>query len=74
MKRYLLFAGDTYYPSGGAYDFVSSHDTIEEAMAVHDPSKYTYSGGWANIFDTHIESIVMNYSYGSWSKTDKYYD
>ena len=31
MKRYLLFAGDTYYPGGGWSDYKGSFDTIEEA-------------------------------------------
>lgn len=33
MKRYLLFAGDNYYPSGGVNDFVMDYDTVEEAEA-----------------------------------------
>lgn len=37
MKRYLLFVGYNYYPSGGWDDFVNSYDTVEEAMlAVND--------------------------------------
>lgn len=33
LKRYLTFSYDAYYPGGGWSDFVSSHDTIDEAMA-----------------------------------------
>ncbi len=33
VKRFVLFAGSDYYPSGGWDDFRSSHDTIEEAIA-----------------------------------------
>lgn len=33
MKRFFLFAFDTYYPSGGMNDFISDHDTAEEAIA-----------------------------------------
>lgn len=32
MKRYLVFAFDYYYPGGGWNDFVSAHDTVEEAQ------------------------------------------
>jgi hypothetical protein len=32
MKRYLLFAGDQYYPSGGWRDFRGSFATSEEAV------------------------------------------
>lgn len=31
MKRYLLFAGDNFYPFSRWLDFVNSFDTIEEA-------------------------------------------
>lgn len=31
MKRYLLFAGDHYYPSGGIEDYMGDYDTVEEA-------------------------------------------
>lgn len=31
MKKYMLFAGDTYYPSGGFFDLVGDYDTVEEA-------------------------------------------
>ena len=31
IKRYLLFAGYSYYPAGGWNDFVDSYDTREEA-------------------------------------------
>ncbi|HUV85208.1 MAG TPA: hypothetical protein VMV86_05815 [Methanosarcinales archaeon] len=30
LKRYLLFAYDDYYPSGGMNDFVSSFDSLDE--------------------------------------------
>ncbi len=31
MKKYYLFAGCTYYPSGGIDDYAGSYLTIEEA-------------------------------------------
>jgi hypothetical protein len=33
MKRFLVFAFDTYYPGGGWTDFEASFDTLEEARA-----------------------------------------
>ena len=33
-KRYLVFAMDTYYPSGGMGDMIGSTDTLEEALEV----------------------------------------
>lgn len=32
MRRFLLFAFDHYYPSGGLRDVVNSYDTLEEAI------------------------------------------
>lgn len=32
MKRYLLFAWDQYYPSGGWNDFIGCFDSFEEAQ------------------------------------------
>ena len=32
MKRYLLFAGDDYYPKGGWRDFQDGFNTLEDAL------------------------------------------
>ena len=32
MKRFLLFAGDNYYPAGGMEDFKGDFDTVDEAL------------------------------------------
>ena len=34
MKRFLIFAYDGYYPSGGASDLQATADTMEEADAI----------------------------------------
>lgn len=31
MKRYMLFAGNIYYPGGGMNDFVGSYDDLDRA-------------------------------------------
>lgn len=33
MNRFLLFAGDTYYPSGGWNDLEGNFETLERAEA-----------------------------------------
>jgi hypothetical protein len=49
VKRFVLFAGETYYPSGGWGDFNGSFDTIEEARAAESIAE---SGGdWTQIID-----------------------
>ena len=32
MKRYLVFAFNTYYPLGGVEDFAGDTDTFDEAL------------------------------------------
>jgi hypothetical protein len=56
MKRYLLFAGELYYPSGGWDDFVNSFDTIEECMAAETNTTSGYD--WAQIVDTTTGKII----------------
>lgn len=40
MKRFMLFAHDDYYPSGGWADFKGDFDTVEEARAWIDSQDY----------------------------------
>ena len=42
MKRYLLFSGEDYYPSGGAYDFIGSFESIEDAVNALDYEKFLF--------------------------------
>lgn len=51
MKHYLLFAGDQYYPGGGARDYISSHDTEGEAKAA---SMQKFLSPWVKIDWAHI--------------------
>lgn len=58
MKRFLLFAGHNYYPSGGWNDFRSDHETAETADEVgHDLISRCVSFGspaydWYEVVDT----------------------
>lgn len=60
MKRFLVFAGDAYYPSGGWKDFKGDHDTIEQARTFCDQPeewgaddfKYGSTCAWVHIVDT----------------------
>lgn len=52
MKKYLLFAGDYYYPAGGFNDFIGSFDSIDEA-------KQAYANcDWVHIVDSETEKII----------------
>lgn len=69
MKRFLLFAGDTYYPIGGWDDHVESFDNIEEAvarasemLASTDAPKtsrwWNYNHDWAHVVDLEAGAVV----------------
>ena len=49
MKQYLLFAGFSYYPSGGWNDFIDSFDTNEEALTY---KKENDNYDWYHVIDT----------------------
>lgn len=64
MKRYLLFAGEDYYPGGGANDLKGDFDTIEEAVnALHHKD---YRDCFAHVFDLTTKKIVKHHSRGDW--------
>ena len=64
MKRYLLFAGEDYYPSGGAKDLEGDFDTIDEAVNALDHEDYRDC--WAHVFDLTTKKIVKHHSRGVW--------
>lgn len=55
MKRYLLFAGDTYYPNGGWYDYLGSFDTTEDCLRHIAGTPWD----WWHIYDTKEQLIVL---------------
>lgn len=63
---YLLFAGDDYYPRGGAEDLKGRFDSVERAIEAHDPTEHDYEGGWANILCQDSLKIVKTFSRGDW--------
>lgn len=67
--KYLLFAGDDYYPDGGARDLIGAYDSIEAAVDAHDPKKFKYHGGWANILCVDALVIVGCFNRGTWTDT-----
>lgn len=64
MKRFLVFAGDTYYPSGGAHDFIADLDTFVEAEAEAQLWLSAHAARaekdyvWAQIWDTAEHKIT----------------
>lgn len=61
MKRYLLFAGDQYYPRGGMYDLRGDFDTLEEAVEVAsrgEPMIAESGYDWWHVVDSEIMDVV----------------
>lgn len=54
MKRYLVFAGEVYYPAGGWNDFIKDFDSETEATEFINNHK----SQWAQVIDTQIGKEV----------------
>ena len=59
MKKFLLFAGDEYYPRGGFYDFRMSFNSISEAK--DHMLKNNESFDWWHIIDSTTMEVVDEY-------------
>jgi len=49
MKRFLVFAGDCYYPEGGMNDFQDDFDTLEEARSFEAKIKKKLESDWGDL-------------------------
>ena len=52
MKRFFLFSGYEYYPSGGRYDLVGDFDSVFEAVSMLQSGKVTAE--WWHVLDTNL--------------------
>jgi hypothetical protein len=57
MRRFLLFASPYYYAAGGWNDFISSFDTLPDAITAANAA--TDDRHWWHIVDTTIPQIVL---------------
>ena len=58
MERFILFAGDNYYPAGGANDMVGDFGSMAIAIAtVRD-----IRADWWNILDTKTGQTYNNFN------------
>lgn len=61
MKKFLVFAGETYYPSGGWEDYCGEFDNLSDAIAhaesLGPSSDYPYR--WAHVADVSHGKIVF---------------
>lgn len=67
MKRFLLFGGPTYYAGGGWNDFVSSHDTLEEAVEAADKlhEQVVNDWDWWHVVDASLGQTVQSDPWGN---------
>lgn len=64
MNRYLLFAGNDYYPDGGWHDFKGSFHTLDGAEAAYRdwqarPYDEGGTGEWGHVVDTKTGEVVF---------------
>ncbi len=52
MKRFLLFAGMTYYPSGGWHDFKMSFDSVSAALSFAEQNHSDNGWNWWHVIDS----------------------
>lgn len=63
MKRYLLFSGQCYYPSGGIDDFNGDFDSFEEAKSEYETlksNKNVWCREWAHVWDSESKQKILS--------------
>lgn len=59
-RRFMLFGGDHYYPSGGIDDLHGSYETLETAM-MHATTSFGDDYTWWNIIDLETGQVWRKY-------------
>ena len=65
-NNYLLFAGEDYYPNGGAEDIQGAFETLSDAVDFHKPNEFDYDGGWANVLNVSTLGVEARFNRGDW--------
>jgi hypothetical protein len=65
MKRFLVFAGDFYYPSGGWGDFDSIDEAKDKLLKIHKDWE------WSQVIDSETKKEVVEGS-NTWDKKYEY--
>jgi hypothetical protein len=55
VKRYLLFYGDNYYPSGGWDDFKGDFDSVDEAKVAFEKQRED----WGHVVDVATGTVTI---------------
>ncbi len=59
MKRFILFAGDKYYPLGGMQDMKGSYDSLKEILEALPDCAPICGYGWAHGWDRENSEFVF---------------
>lgn len=59
--RYIVFAGEFYYPRGGARDIVSRHDDRGEALSAMRAVVAPGGPDWSHVLDVVAGEILDTY-------------
>ena len=57
-KRFLVFAGGSYYAGGGWHDFHSAHATAEEAIKTAKQLVIERTSDWSHVVDTSTNKEI----------------
>jgi hypothetical protein len=63
MKRYMVFAYDQYYPSGGMNDFKGDFDSLEDESYLNWIEQLKQSCDHIHVYDTVLRSRVVQMSF-----------
>ena len=66
-KRYLLFAGDCYYSSGGANDLQGAFDSVIECFSAVKLRQLRLYAGRSNLTDEACFSGTWYHVYDTWT-------
>jgi hypothetical protein len=61
LRRFILLGGDTYYAAGGFNDFISSFDSLDDAVAearLRESFRSIDSFDWWHVWDCVTNSVV----------------
>jgi hypothetical protein len=63
LRRFILLGDETYYATGGFHDFISSHDSLDAAVAEAcrlESLNGMGNIGWWHVWDCVTNSVVAN--------------
>jgi hypothetical protein len=75
-RRYCIFGGPDYYPSGGWHDLRLSRDTLEDAKRAAEElsSGDGFTLDWWQIFDLQERQVVAQSRYQAYGAPESFPD